>query len=86
MNDLEKLPDLERKLLVDLILTKLNREGCAADPSYTALLTKLSGVDTVAWVGPPRAAEAVNNAQAGLRRRSSRSRNTRSYRSPTPGP
>jgi hypothetical protein len=50
MNDLEKLPDLERKLLVDLILTKLNREGCAADPSYTALLTKLSGVDTVVWV------------------------------------
>jgi hypothetical protein len=50
MNNLEKLPDLERKLLVDLILTKLAREGCAADPSYTALLTKLSGVDTVVWI------------------------------------
>lgn len=45
-----KLPDHERKLLCDLLLAKLAREGCSADPAYTAALAKLNGVDTVVWV------------------------------------
>jgi hypothetical protein len=48
--DAQRLPDLERRLLVGLILTELAREGCDADPSYMALLAKLNGVDTEVWI------------------------------------
>ena len=48
-----ELTDHQRVLLVGLVLAKLAREGCDADPAYTGLLRKLSGVDVVVRVYRP---------------------------------
>jgi hypothetical protein len=47
------LSDHERQLLLNLVLERLTRAGCAADPGYSSILRQLNGVDVVVLISRP---------------------------------